>query len=154
MPADAELSRHDPDVPEWDSLPPDARRLAARLMEVFAGFLSHTDHHIGRLMDFLEEIGELDNTIVMLVSDNGASAEGGPTGTTNELQFFNNAPEPLAGQRQRDRRARRPDDVQPLPVGMDMGGKHAVSPLEARDLPRRSVRPVSGALAERDQSPR
>ena len=64
-------------------------------MEVFAGFLSHTDHHIGRLLDFLRETGELDNTLVMLVSDNGASAEGGPTGTTNEMQFFNNAPEPL-----------------------------------------------------------
>jgi arylsulfatase A-like enzyme len=96
LPADAELSRHDPDVPEWDSLSPDARRLAARFMEVFAGFLSHTDHHIGRLVDFLKEIGEFDNTLIMVVSDNGASAEGGPTGTTNELQFFNNAPESLA----------------------------------------------------------
>jgi arylsulfatase len=65
------------------------------MMEVFAGFLSHTDHHIGRLLDFLRETGELDNTLVMVVSDNGASAEGGPTGTTNETQFFNNAPEPL-----------------------------------------------------------
>ena len=53
------------------------------------------DHHIGRLIDFLKEIGEFDNTLIMVVSDNGASAEGGPTGTTNELQFFNNAPEPL-----------------------------------------------------------
>ncbi|MGE5763306.1 MAG: arylsulfatase [Mycobacterium leprae] len=95
MPAGAELSRHDPDVPAWESLSPDARRLAARMMEVFAGFLSHTDHHIGRLLDFLKEIGEFDNTLIMVVSDNGASAEGGVTGTTNELQFFNNAPEPL-----------------------------------------------------------
>ena len=95
MPADAELSRHDPDVPDWDSLPPEARRLAARMMEVFAGFLSHTDHHIGRLLDFLKETGEFDNTLIMVVSDNGASAEGGPGGTTNELQFFNNAPESL-----------------------------------------------------------
>ena len=95
MPADAELSRHDPDVPDWESLSPDARRLAARMMEVYAGFLSHTDHHIGRLLDFLKETGELDNTLIMVVSDNGASAEGGPTGTTNELQFFNNAPETL-----------------------------------------------------------
>ncbi len=63
------------------------------MMEVFAGFLSHTDHHLGRLLDYLEEIGELDNTIVMVISDNGASAEGGPTGTTNEAQFFNNAQE-------------------------------------------------------------
>jgi arylsulfatase A-like enzyme len=96
MPADAELSRHDPDVPRWDSLPPDARRLAARMMEVYAGFLSHTDHHIGRVLGFLKDSGELDNTLIMMVSDNGASAEGGPAGTTNELQFFNNAPEPLA----------------------------------------------------------
>jgi arylsulfatase len=95
MPPDAELSRHDPDVPDWDSLPPQARRLAARFMEVFAGFLSHTDYHVGRLLDFLKETGEFDNTLIMVVSDNGASPEGGPTGTTNELQFFNNAPEPL-----------------------------------------------------------
>ena len=95
MPADAELSRHDPDVPGWDSLSPDARRLAARMMEVFAGFLSHTDHHLGRVLDFLKEIGEYGNTLIMVVSDNGASAEGGVTGTTNELQFFNYAPEPL-----------------------------------------------------------
>jgi hypothetical protein len=66
------------------------------MMEVFAGFLSHTDHHIGRVLDFLKETGELDNTLVMLVSDNGASPEGGVTGTTNELQFFNKAEEPLA----------------------------------------------------------
>jgi arylsulfatase A-like enzyme len=95
VPADAELSRHDPDVPEWESLPEPARRLYARMMEVFAGFLSHTDHHLGRLLDFLQERGELDNTIVMVISDNGASAEGGPTGTTNEAQFFNNAQESL-----------------------------------------------------------
>jgi arylsulfatase len=95
MPADAELSRDDPDVPDWDSLSPEARRLAARMMEVFAGFLSHTDHHIGRLLDYLKETGEFASTLIMVVSDNGASAEGGPTGTTNELQFFNNAPETL-----------------------------------------------------------
>ena len=95
VPADAELSRHDPDVPDWGSLPEPARRLFSRMMEVFAGFLSHTDHHLGRLLDFLRERGQLDNTIVMVISDNGASAEGGPTGTTNEAQFFNNAQESL-----------------------------------------------------------
>ncbi|MCX4855391.1 arylsulfatase [Streptomyces canus] len=95
VPADARLSRHDPDVPEWDSLSPAARRLATRMMEVYAGFLSHTDHHIGRLLQFLKDTGEFDNTLIMLVSDNGASAEGGVAGTTNEGQFFNNAPEPI-----------------------------------------------------------
>jgi arylsulfatase A-like enzyme len=92
---ETELSRHDPDVPDWGALSQDQRRLYARMMEVFAGFLSHTDHHIGRLLDHLESIGELDNTLVMVISDNGASSEGGPTGTTNEAQFFNNAPEPF-----------------------------------------------------------
>jgi arylsulfatase len=95
VPADAELSRHDPDVPDWDSAPEPARRVFSRFMEVFAGFLSHTDREIGRLLDFLKEIGEFDNTLIMVISDNGASAEGGPTGTTNEAQFFNNALEPL-----------------------------------------------------------
>src|SRR5271166_5053105 len=95
VPGDAELSRHDPDVPEWDSLSAEQRTLYSRMMEVFAGFLEHTDHHIGRLLDFLRSIGELDNTLVMVISDNGASAEGGPTGTTNEAQFFNNAAEPF-----------------------------------------------------------
>ena len=57
---------HDPDVPDWDALSADERRLYARMMEVFAGFLEHTDHHIGRLLDFLDEIGELDNTLIMV----------------------------------------------------------------------------------------
>src|SRR5437667_1619508 len=65
------------------------------MMEVFAGFLTHTDYHIGRLLDYLKSTGEFDNTLIMVISDNGASAEGGPTGTTNEGQFFNNAPEPF-----------------------------------------------------------
>ena len=95
IPANAELSRHDPDVPEWGAFSPEQKKLYARMMEVFAGFLSHTDHHIGRLLDYLKSIGEFDNTLIMVISDNGASPEGGPTGTTNELQFFNNAPESL-----------------------------------------------------------
>ena len=78
VPADAQLSRHDPDVPEWDPLSAEEKKLYARMMEVFAGFLTHTDHHIGRLIEFLKNLGELDNTIIMAISDNGASSEGGP----------------------------------------------------------------------------
>ncbi|MCU0507153.1 MAG: arylsulfatase [Anaerolineae bacterium] len=95
VPADAELSRHDPDVQEWDSLSADEKRLYARMMEVFAGFLTHTDYHYGRLFDFLKSIGEWDNTIIMFISDNGASSEGGPTGSVNENKFFNNVPDSL-----------------------------------------------------------
>jgi arylsulfatase A-like enzyme len=93
LPADAELSPRDPDVPEWDSLSNDERRLYSRMMEVYAGFVSHADHHFGRILDTLERIGELDNTLIMVISDNGASAEGGVSGSFNEMLFFNNIPE-------------------------------------------------------------
>lgn len=95
LPKGTKLSRHDPDVAQWDSLPAEEKRLYSRMMEVFAGFLEHTDHHIGRLLQFLEDSGELDNTLIMVLSDNGASAEGGPHGSVNELKFFNNTPESL-----------------------------------------------------------
>ncbi|QLG47510.1 arylsulfatase [Natrinema halophilum] len=95
VPENATLSPDDPDIPHWDDLSDDEQTLYARMMEVFAGFLEHTDHHIGRILDFLEEIGELDNTLVLVVSDNGASAEGGPGGSVNEMRFFNNIEEDL-----------------------------------------------------------
>jgi arylsulfatase len=93
VPPGTRLSRHDPDVARWDSFSADEKRLYARMMEVFAGFLEHTDHHIGRMLAFLESLGELDNTLIMVISDNGASAEGGPHGSVNESKFFNNVPE-------------------------------------------------------------
>lgn len=95
VPEDTDLSPQNPDIEEWDSLSEDEQRLYARMMEVFAGFLEHTDAQIGRILDFLEEIDELDNTLVMVISDNGASAEGGPTGSVNENHFFNNIEEDL-----------------------------------------------------------
>jgi arylsulfatase A-like enzyme len=82
-------------VRPWDSLSDDERRLFCRMAEVYAGFLSHTDHEIGRLLDFLEESGRLENTIVVLVSDNGASGEGGPNGSVNENKFFNGIPDTI-----------------------------------------------------------
>ncbi|MGP7995837.1 MAG: arylsulfatase [Streptosporangiaceae bacterium] len=79
----------------WDSLSADEKRLYCRMAEVYAGFLSHADHHIGRLLDYLEESGQRDNTIVVLVSDNGASGEGGPDGSVNENKLFNGIPDDL-----------------------------------------------------------
>ena len=150
LPADAELSPRDPDVPEWGSLSDDERRLYARMMEVFAGFLSHADHHFGRILDTLERIGELENTLIMVISDNGASAEGGVSGSFNEMLFFNQVPESFEEQPREDRRARRHEVLQPLPVGLDVGRQHPVPPLEARDLPRRGDRPVHPLVARRD----
>jgi arylsulfatase A-like enzyme len=80
-------------VRPWDSLADDEKRLFARMAEVYAGFVSYTDAQIGRILDFLEANEQLDNTIVIVVSDNGASAEGGPNGTFNENKFFNGIPD-------------------------------------------------------------
>ena len=82
-------------VRPWDELSVDEQRLFCRMAEVYAGFLSHTDHEIGRLLDFLDESGQFDNTIVVLVSDNGASGEGGPNGSINESLFFNGIPDDI-----------------------------------------------------------
>ncbi|MBW4698704.1 MAG: arylsulfatase [Aphanocapsa lilacina HA4352-LM1] len=95
IPPDTVLSRHDPDVQDWESLSADERKLYARMMEVFAGFLEHTDHHIGELIQFLKDLGEYENTLIMVISDNGASSEGGPSGSVNEGKFFNNVPDNL-----------------------------------------------------------
>jgi arylsulfatase A-like enzyme len=95
LPEGTELSPRPPWVAAWDSLGADERRLYARMMEVFAGFLSHTDHHLGRLLSFLEATGDLEDTIVVVVSDNGASPEGGPHGSVNENLFFNGIPDSL-----------------------------------------------------------
>src|SRR5699024_7557597 len=83
IPSDTVLSPHNPDVKPWDELSDDAKRLTARMQEVFAGFLEHTDYHIGRFIDVLEELGQLDNTLIMLLSDNGACNMGGQEGVVN-----------------------------------------------------------------------
>jgi len=77
----------------WDSLSNDEKRLFCRMAEVYAGFLAHTDEQIGRLFGFLEEFGWRENTLVVLVSDNGASGEGGPNGSVNEMKFANGIPD-------------------------------------------------------------
>jgi arylsulfatase len=79
----------------WDSLSADEQRLFARMAEVYAGFLAHADHHIGRLLDYLEESGQRDNTMIIVVSDNGASGEGGPNGSVNEMKFANGIPDDM-----------------------------------------------------------
>ena len=84
IPPDTALTPRPSWVPAWDSLSADERRLYARYMEVFAGFVTHTDAQIGRILDHLETSGQADNTIVLLMSDNGTSSEGGPSGTLNE----------------------------------------------------------------------
>jgi arylsulfatase len=89
IPADAELSPRNPGVQAWHELDDDQRLLYCRMQETFAAFLDHTDDQIGRLVDYLEATGLLDDTLIVLLSDNGASQEGGRHGLTNENVFFN-----------------------------------------------------------------
>ena len=90
VPEGTQLTDRPPGVVSWNDLSDDQRRVGARLMETYAGFAEHTDHHTGRLIDALEEIGALDDTIVIYIAgDNGASAEGGLDGAFNELKALN-----------------------------------------------------------------
>ncbi len=111
VPADTELSPMNPLVDAtsadgkpwapldvvrpWDSLDDDEQRLFIRMAEVYAGMVSHTDYEIGRILDYLEQTGQLDNTIIVAISDNGASGEGGPNGSVNENKFFNSIPDTM-----------------------------------------------------------
>ena len=80
-------------VRPWDTLTDDEKRLFTRMAEVFAGYISYYDDRLGRILDYLEEAGELDNTLIVVISDNGASGEGGPNGSFNEWRFFNGVPD-------------------------------------------------------------
>ena len=86
IPADTQLTPRPAEIPAWNEVPADAKKVYTRLMENYAGYMAHTDYHIGRLIDSLEQSGELDNTLIFyIVGDNGASAEGGLEGTFSEL---------------------------------------------------------------------
>jgi arylsulfatase A-like enzyme len=86
IPKDCVLTERHPEIPAWDTITPVMKKVIARQMEVYAGFMEHTDHHVGRLLDSLEELGILDDTLVYLIlGDNGASAEGSLQGCFNEM---------------------------------------------------------------------
>ena len=96
VPADTRLTAPHPDVPKWDTLSAEQRRLYAYMMELYAGFLSQTDHNVGRVLDAIEALGQLDNTLVIYIAgDNGASDEGMFQGCLNELATLNGVEEDL-----------------------------------------------------------
>ncbi|MDZ7731971.1 MAG: arylsulfatase [Acidimicrobiia bacterium] len=101
VPAHAELSPRPDWVPAWDDLSADTQRVYARYMEAFAGFLSHTDAQIGRVVDWLDETDQLDDTVIVVLSDNGASSEGGPTGSLNDARAWNALPRTVEEARDR-----------------------------------------------------
>ena len=90
VPANTQLTKRHAGIPAWDSLKAEQKQLYAYMMEVYAGYLSQTDYNVGRVLDTIEKLGQLDNTLVIyIVGDNGASAEGGPGGVLNELAGMN-----------------------------------------------------------------
>jgi arylsulfatase A-like enzyme len=95
LPPGTALSPRPDWVPAWDSLPADQQQVFARFQECFAAYLSHTDDQIGRLLAFVDELDDLDNTIVLVLSDNGASSEGGATGSVNDTRPWNLADRPV-----------------------------------------------------------
>jgi arylsulfatase A-like enzyme len=94
IPANTRLPARHKEIPAWDALNADQKRLYARMMEVYAGYLEQTDANVGLVVEAIRDLGQLDNTLVIyIVSDNGASAEGSPQGMLNEMTFFNGIPE-------------------------------------------------------------
>jgi arylsulfatase len=97
VPRGTTLSARPDIIPAWDSLPAEERKLYSRQMEAFAASLAYTDAQFGKILDALEASGELDNTVIVIVSDNGASAEGGPNGLHNEAAVTGGSPPGVAG---------------------------------------------------------
>jgi len=93
IPPDTKLAKKPDDIRDWADLSDKEKKLFARQAEVFAAYLDMTDHETGRLIQAIEEMGELDNTLIFYIAgDNGTSAEGGMTGLYNEMTYFNNEP--------------------------------------------------------------
>ena len=142
-------------MPAWDSLSENSKRLFAHQMEVYAGYSENADHHVGRLLDAIEEMGELDDTLVIWIwGDNGASLEGTPTGTFNEGTMVNGLP--LTDEEQMQLALKwgglggvgHRDDVPALLHGLGVGGQHAVQMGQAGRLASgRYPQPVGGPLA-------
>ena len=124
-------------VRPWDSLSDEEKRLFARMAEVFAGFLSYTDAQIGRVLDHLEESGQLDNTIVVVIGDNGASGEGGPNGSVNEAKFFNGYVDTVEDSMRFYDELGLPSTYNHYPIGWAMAFNTPLQALQALRLPRR-----------------
>ena len=152
IPADAELTARHDEITAWDDMPEELKPVLARQMEVYAGFLEHTDHHVGRLVDAIDDLGVLDDTIIYyIIGDNGASAEGTMNGAFNEMANFNGmaaleTPEFMISKMDELRRAR---VLQPLLGRLGVGDEHPAPVDQAGRLalgrhPQRHHRALAG----------
>ena len=147
IPEDACLPPSNPGVEAWDDLDPDQQRLYARMQEAYAAFIDHTDDQIGRLLDFLEAIGHLDDTVVVLLSDNGASQEGGSARRLRH-RHLRGGRVLLGGVQPRAlRHHRRPRLAGEPPLGLGPGGQHPAPLLQTEHLRRRGANALRGFVA-------
>jgi arylsulfatase len=107
-------------VRPWNSLSADEKKLFSRLMEVYAGFSEYTDAQVGRIIEYLEESGQLENTVVIYAADNGASGEGSPNGSVNENKFFNGYPDEMSENMKLIDKLGGPDTYEHYPTGWAM----------------------------------
>ncbi|QDV18755.1 Arylsulfatase [Gimesia panareensis] len=123
VPENTKLTPRPKEIPGWDSLSDDARRLYARHQEAFAGFLAHTDYHVGRLVDAVRKLPDGDNTLIIYIAgDNGPSAEGSLTGTTNNMMTQNGIPDTVEGQLDEIKEIGGPKHENHYPVGWAWAG--------------------------------
>ncbi|MCC3305290.1 arylsulfatase [Sneathiella sp. HT1-7] len=127
VPENTEMPPRNDGVKAWDEHTEDERRLYTRLQSAYAGMLDHTDQHIARIVEFLEETGQMDNTLILILSDNGASQEGGRNGLVNAMGPFNLRPEPMEEKLARIEDIGGPDTHTNFPHGWAMA---ANSPLK------------------------
>ena len=153
--ADAELTPRHAEIPAWDDMDPKLKPVLEREMEVYAAFMEHTDHHVGRLIDALKDLEMLDDTLVyLIIGDNGASAEGTLQGAFNEMANFNGmaeleTPEFMMSQA---RRVRRREVLRPLRGGLGLGDGHPLPVDQAGGLALgRHAQRHDRPLAQRDQ---
>jgi len=150
VPADAQLTARDAAFPAWDQVPGKLKAYYARQMEVYAGFSENADYNVGRVIDAIAELGELDNTLIIWIwGDNGASLEGAITGSFNELTMQNGIPltgrdaAPAGRALRRHRGLGRPDDGSALLRRVGVGRQHTVPVEQAgRFAPGRTRNPM------------
>ena len=150
LPEDQRLASRNPGVQVWDELDADEKRLAARLMEVYAGFLDHADKQISRLLAQVDALGKRDDTIVIAISDNGASPLGGPHGTYDHQRPRNGIGTSVEENLARLDDMGEPLHLQPLPVRLGHGRQHPVQALQGQHLRGRCPRAPADPLARRD----
>ena len=139
----------------WDSLNADEKKLFSRLAEVYAGFSEYTDAQVGRIIDYLEKTGQLDNTIVIYAADNGASGEGTPNGSVNENKFFNGYPDDLAENMKLLDKLGGPDTYEHYPDRVGRCLLDAVQDVQALlGICRRHLRPAGHLVAQGHQGAR